>query len=97
MPRLLLLLVSVALSVPVAHAAPTTYSVDDLDVEFVVPLTLGSHDGTIEQITGSLTITPGDLARTHGTLVAPIASFDTGNGKRDCHLRESLGIQIEVG
>ena len=92
MPRLLLLISSLALLVPVAHAAPTPYSVDGLEVEFVVPLTIGSHDGTIEEIAGSLTITPGDLAKTHGTLVAPIASFDTGNRKRDCHLRESLGI-----
>ena len=91
MPRLLPLLLITALA-STAHAEPRTWSLEGVAVEFEVPLTIGSHDGTIGDVQGSLTVDPTNLAATTGTLVAPIATFDTGNDKRDCHLRESLGI-----
>ena len=66
------------------------------DIEWSLPYTLGTHRGTA----GPLTVyARSDAAGTELTSVVlriPIESLHSGNAKRDCHLKEALGLDYSV-
>lgn len=63
----------------------------DSGIEFKIPFTFGIHNGKAHQFQGSFELDQNDfLQKIQVTL--PISKIETGNSTRDCHLRESLGI-----
>ena len=61
-------------------------------VAFAIKYTLGVHEGKANEATGSLRMDPSLLNVIEGNVEVPIASLTTGNDKRDCHVRESFGL-----
>ena len=60
-------------------------------VALVIPYDLGTHHGSALQIAGGLVISE-NFASITGGFTVPIDSLNTGNPTRDCHMRESLGL-----
>ncbi len=60
-------------------------------VTIVVPYDLGTHHGEASQITGGVLVSNNFSVITGGFIV-PIDAISTGNPTRDCHMRESLGL-----
>lgn len=60
-------------------------------ITIAVPYILGVHHGSAAQVSGSL-LASNNFGTITGSLVVPLASMTTGNPTRDCHMRESLGI-----
>ncbi len=61
-------------------------------IKFYLPFTAGTHEGESNQLLGSITIDTEHWNDSHGEFHVPIDSITTGNKTRDCHLRESLGL-----
>ena len=100
MKTLLQNLIALFITVP-ALAAPQTFGVaarpdGSTGVVFRLPYTGGTHTGHARRILGGLQVDPGDLTKTTGHLIVPIASIVTGDLKRDCHMRESLGLDYSA-
>lgn len=60
-------------------------------VTFQLPYTAGIHTGQISQAMGAIRIDKASQTVT-GSFTVPIAGITTGNATRDCHMRESMGI-----
>jgi polyisoprenoid-binding protein YceI len=79
-----------------AFPSSKTYTlVDKSRVLFHLPYTMGTHDG--EAIAGKSKI---NFDREHpdattGELLFPIEMMFTGNDKRNCHMREALGLKYD--
>jgi polyisoprenoid-binding protein YceI len=90
-PILLTFLLSTA-----ALAAPQTYVLQpqangDPGIRFEVPYTAGVHQGIVHQATANVVYDQA-LGTVQGHFSIPIVQMTTGDVKRDCHLRESLGL-----
>jgi hypothetical protein len=85
------LLISTFLFPLVAYSAPLSFTPEDGGVKFSIKYTAGVHHGTASGLTGTVSVDP-DAQLVTARLVAPISQFSTGNDTRDCHMRESLGI-----
>ena len=95
-----LLLVSLLLGPP-AIAEPRSYRVatvaEGSKAEAVVVYSLGSHTQTAGEVRGEVKTDPATLAEVGGTVVVPLASIKGDGSTRDCHMRESLGIDYAAG
>ncbi|MBC7384704.1 MAG: YceI family protein [Cryobacterium sp.] len=60
-------------------------------VNFEIGYTAGTHEGHA-QISGTVDLNPETLEIFSASFSVPVKSMDSGNAKRDCHIRESLGI-----
>jgi polyisoprenoid-binding protein YceI len=65
-------------------------------IEFKVNVGIAKHVGSVEVILGKLDIgaTTGEVLT--GEFNVPIDAMDTGDANRDCHMRESLGLNYDV-
>jgi polyisoprenoid-binding protein YceI len=61
-------------------------------LSFKLPYSTGTHRGEARQVTGKVSYDPANPGKVTGTFVIPIASIESGNDKRDCHMREALGL-----
>lgn len=81
-------------SPPLPAAAPATFHFDDPrggnQVEFRSKAPLESFEGKTSRLTGSVTLDPSDVATMKGQLAVDLASFETGLGLRDSHMREQV-------
>ncbi|MES2854818.1 MAG: YceI family protein [Bdellovibrionota bacterium] len=60
-------------------------------VRFSIPYTMGVHKGVAQQLTAIAVLNENDEL-VSARFEIPIAGLKTGNDTRDCHMRESLGI-----
>lgn len=84
-----------------AHAANSQLSIlskpdgrpgIDLSIEY----TLGVHEGYASMVTGQALVDFENSSVAAAEFRVPIAAITTGNAKRDCHMRESLGLDYDV-
>ena len=62
-------------------------------IDFSIGYFAGTHHGMAKEVESSVVMTLGrSLDIRSAKLSVPIASMETGNATRDCHLREALGI-----
>jgi len=84
----------VALSPAHPALAQVTFHFDDPRggnlVEFQSKAPLETFEGKTSQLTGSITLDPADISSMSGQLVVDLASFDTGLGLRNTHMREQV-------
>ncbi len=66
------------------------------EVRFRIGYTFGTHRGEAQEMTGELSVNEADLAQVRGSFFVPIDSLNTDHPVRDCHLRESLGLDYNV-
>src|SRR4051812_32666149 len=59
---------------------------------FKIGYTFGTHDGQSSESSGSAQVTLDPLEIRSARFSVPIAKMSTGSALRDCHMRESLGI-----
>ncbi len=65
-------------------------------IRYRLPYSLGTHEGVASAVTGMFKI---DLAKpesTSGSLKVPLDLLVSGDAKRDCHMREALGLKYEA-
>lgn len=84
-----------------AIADPRAYRVapvaDGSKVEAVVVYSLGSHTQTAGEVRGEVKVDPATLTEVSATVVVPLASLKGDGSTRDCHMRESLGLDYGAG
>lgn len=61
-------------------------------VTFALGFTLGTHEGKASSARGELTAELEPLSVRGGFIEVPIAALSSDDEKRDCHTRESLGL-----
>jgi polyisoprenoid-binding protein YceI len=61
-------------------------------VSFKLPYSMGTHDGVVGKVNGTISYDPKRPGAVSGALSVPIESIRTGNEQRDCHMREALGL-----
>lgn len=77
----------------VAMAKPTEYHLNPKSwVTFDVIYTMGTHTGKAVIDHLNVLYNPDDLKSASGEFVMPIAKMTSGDAKRDCHMREALGL-----
>ncbi len=69
--------------------------VDKTGVSFHLPYTLGTHDGEVRIGKDHLNLDLTNPINSSGEFSVSIESMTTGNPKRDCHMREALGLNYE--
>jgi polyisoprenoid-binding protein YceI len=88
--------VAISFAASAARAEPAAYKVartrGDVGVVVEVPYSLGTHKETLVSMLGEVQLDPQGLTVTGGRLVVPISAIRSDNAERDCHLRESLGL-----
>jgi polyisoprenoid-binding protein YceI len=67
-------------------------STADTGIRFSIPYTAGTHHGFSSQVAGDVIVNLAPVEARSVVLKIPIASMTTGDSTRDCHMRESLGI-----
>jgi hypothetical protein len=84
-----------------AAAEPRVYRVASVaqgsKVEAIVVYSLGSHAQTAGEVRGEVRTDPATLSEASGTVVVPLASIQGDRSTRDCHMRESLGLDYNAG
>jgi len=90
-------LLSIVLSLFAAAAQAATYvptatKAGQSGLSFSIPYTLGVHTGVTTVAQGELAIDPVHLEINSGEILFPIASLESGNVERNCHMSEALGI-----
>ena len=80
-----------------SDAETTTWTVvpqttGDWGVAFSLGWTLGTHEGHVNGVTGTVRAQLSPLTVTEGEFRIPITAMTTGSTQRDCHMREALGI-----
>lgn len=61
-------------------------------VDFSIGYTAGTHEGSALLVKGNLSAELNPFSILNAEVIVPIENITTGNDKRDCHLRESLGL-----
>jgi len=61
-------------------------------IEIAIGYTLGTHEGGASRVSGSAFVDFENAALSSAEFRVPIAAMTTGNEKRDCHMREALGL-----
>jgi polyisoprenoid-binding protein YceI len=84
-----------------ATAAPRIFGVvapaaSRTGIEFDIGYTGGTHLGRAEAVSGQATLDIDNLAGSTALFSVPLTSLNTDNTKRDCHMREALGINYSV-
>ena len=85
-----------------ASAAPRTFHavpdrVNGSGVAFSIGYTAGVHQGTVASVIGEATMQPeATFQISSARFVVAVKDFATGNPKRDCHMREALGLDYAV-
>ena len=69
-----------------------SHTSDDTGIRFDVPYTAGTHHGFSKAVAGDIVINLDPIEARSVALKIPITSMTTGDTTRDCHMRESLGI-----
>lgn len=67
-------------------------SAADTGIRFDLAYTAGIHHGFSQNVAGDVIINVDPIEARSVTLKIPIDSMTTGDATRDCHMRESLGI-----
>jgi polyisoprenoid-binding protein YceI len=84
---------------PAARAEPRPYKVarqrGETGIALEIPYSLGTHREKVLSVLGELLVEPEALTVTGGRLVVPISALRSDSAERDCHLRESLGLDYE--
>ncbi len=88
-------------TVSAGHAASTELAVQakadgrpgvDLSIEY----TLGVHEGYASVLSGRALVDFENSSVSSAEFRVPISSMTTGSAKRDCHMRESLGLDYAI-
>lgn len=69
------------------HAAP--YAATGGNATFEYKVAFVNVRGTVEGVTSTVDLDPGDLAATSGTVTVPLSDLKTGNSLRDSHAKGS--------
>lgn len=69
--------------------------VEKTGVTFHLPYTLGTHDGEVRIGKDHLNMDLTNPINSSGEFIVSIDSMTTGDSKRDCHMREALGLNYE--
>jgi polyisoprenoid-binding protein YceI len=82
-------------------AAPRTFALvapaaGRTGIEFSIGYTAGTHEGRAESVSGQATIDLEDFSASTALFSVPLSAMNTGNAKRDCHMREALGLNYAV-
>lgn len=91
---LLFFIPAICFAVPKVYR-PIVVPGPNIGIKFQIPYSLGTHEGDVRIISGSITINPIDPASATGEFRVPIHSLTTNKPERDCHLRESLGLNYQ--
>ncbi|MBC7539931.1 MAG: YceI family protein [Bacteriovorax sp.] len=92
---LFILIPAICFAVPKVYR-PAAIPGPNIGIKFQIPYTLGTHEGDVRIISGSITIDTIDPSTATGELRVPIESLTTNKAERDCHLRESLGLNYHL-
>ena len=65
-------------------------------IQFSIGYSLGTHEGTATEITGSLSLQDSPFLISTAAFTVPLNKVNTGNAKRDCHLLEAMGLDYSV-
>src|SRR5262245_35509977 len=90
-----LIFFALTLATHLAQAANQRYifsSSGATGISFRLPYTGGTHTGSARSASGTLTFDPSSLIRINAHIVVPIDDIHSGDSKRDCHMREALGL-----
>lgn len=73
---------------------PLLVPLDEADsgIHFDIAYTAGVHHGIVRAAVGEVIADLAALSVKSAKFLAELSQFDTGDKKRDCHLREALGI-----
>jgi hypothetical protein len=71
-------------------------TVDKPPVKLELPYTLGTHEGKISSISGSVNIEMGALEKSVGNFQAKIDDIFMDGSSISCHMRESIGLDYSV-
>jgi polyisoprenoid-binding protein YceI len=81
-----------------ANAETKVYAIrsdGETGIRFRLPYSLGTHEGQARLVRGQVTYDPARPEQTKGSFVVPIAELVSDDKTRDCHMRESLGLNYE--
>jgi polyisoprenoid-binding protein YceI len=92
---LFLFIPAICFAVPKVYR-PAAIPGPNIGIKFQIPYSLGTHEGDVRIISGSLTIDTIDPSTASGEFRVPIESLTTNKAERDCHLRESLGLNYQL-
>jgi len=92
-----LLVVAVAFLLAGPAAAADTYSVDAThsEVTFSIRHLIGRVSGQFRDFSGTVTVEPGQPSSSSVSFAIQAASIDTGNERRDTHLRSDAFFWVE--
>lgn len=65
---------------------------ENSNVEFFVPYTFGTHEGSAKLFSGTINLDFQNLAGSNGEFNLPISAMSTKKTERDCHMYEALGL-----
>lgn len=65
---------------------------ENSNVEFFVPYTFGTHEGSAKLFTGTINLDFQNPADSNGEFNLPISAMSTKKTERDCHMVEALGL-----
>jgi polyisoprenoid-binding protein YceI len=94
-------LMAVVLGLARAQAATTELKIQPKSngqpgIQIAIGYTLGTHEGGASQVRGSAFVDFENAALSSAEFRVPISSMTTGNAKRDCHMRQALGLDYEM-
>lgn len=69
--------------------------VEKTGLAFHIPYSMGTHDGEARIGKAKIILDMKNPIATSGEFTVPIETMTTGNPERDCHMRESLGLNYE--
>ena len=80
-----------------AQAASTELSIlpktdGQTGIQIAIGYTLGTHEGSASTVRGKALVDFENASVASAEFRTPIASMTTGSDKRDCHMREALGL-----
>ena len=64
-------------------------------IEILLPYSVGTHKQTVGEVRGQIRANTESLRTIEGLLTVPINSIVADGGKRDCHMREALGLDYK--
>jgi polyisoprenoid-binding protein YceI len=65
-------------------------------IQIAIGYTLGTHEGGASAVSGSALVDFENAALSSAEFRVPISAMTTGNEKRDCHMREALGLDYAI-
>jgi polyisoprenoid-binding protein YceI len=90
----LLLASSFSWGAPISYRPVSTTTQKPL-IRFTLPYSLGTHEGQTHLILGEIKLDLDHPEKATGSLRASISTLTSDSDKRDCHMREALGLNYD--